>query len=253
MSLHVEITGSGPDLALIHGWGMHGGIWDGVRADLARYFRVHVLDLPGYGTSTSCQPYNLQALAQGVSEALPSGVNVIGWSLGGLVAQRWALDQPQQVRRLMLVGSSPCFAQRNDWASGIDPAIFQAFARDLDRDYAATLLRFLSLQARNGEGLRTVMKYLRVALFARGRPSAEVLKAGLNVLLETDLRSETGDFRMSLALLHGELDTLAPVAAARWMGGQSEGARLEVIPGCAHAPFLSHPDIFLRVTREFFL
>jgi len=252
MSLHVESTGAGPDLALIHGWGMHGGIWDGVRADLAHHFRVHALDLPGYGTSAACQPYNLGALAQAVAEALPPAINVIGWSMGGLVAQRWALDQPQQVQRLMLVGSSPCFVQRSDWANGIDPVILQTFAHDLDQDYAGTLLRFLSLQARNGEGLRTVMKYLRTALFAKGRPTAEVLKAGLNVLLDTDLRKEAGNFNMPLAILHGERDMLAPVAAAQWMGAQIKGARLEVIPGCAHAPFLSHPDVFVRLAREFF-
>ncbi len=252
MSLHVEVTGNGPDLALIHGWGMHGGIWDGVRGELARQFRVHALDLPGYGTSAACQPYDLATLAQVVAEALPPGINVIGWSLGGLVAQRWALDHPQQVRRLMLVGSSPCFVQRSDWESGIDPVILQTFAHDLDQDYAGTLLRFLSLQARNGEGLRTIMKYLRAALFAKGRPSAEVLKAGLNVLLDTDLRGEAENLKMPLAIMHGERDMLAPVAAAQWMKTRIAGARLDVIPGCAHAPFLSHPEIFLRVAREFF-
>lgn len=252
MSLHIEIAGNGPDLALIHGWGMHGGIWDGVRPELERHFRVHALDLPGYGTSPACQPYDLAALAERVAESLPPGINVIGWSLGGLVAQRWALDRPQQVRRLMLVGSSPCFVQRDGWTSGIDPAILQSFANDLDRDYAGTLLRFLSLQARNGEGLRTVMKYLRAALFAKGRPSAEVLRAGLDILLDTDVRSEAGNFRMPLAILHGERDMLAPVAAARWMGAQIAGSRLELVPGCAHAPFLSHPEAFLRLAREFF-
>ncbi|MDP2961815.1 MAG: pimeloyl-ACP methyl ester esterase BioH [Sulfurimicrobium sp.] len=252
MSLHVEVTGSGPDLALIHGWGMHGGIWDGVSAELARQFQVHALDLPGYGTSAACQPCDLATLAQMVAEALPTVTHVIGWSLGGLVAQRWALDHPRQVRRLMLVGSSPCFVQRSDWANGIDPVILQTFAQDLDSDYAGTLLRFLSLQARNGESLRTVMKYLRAALFAKGRPSAEVLKAGLNVLLDTDLRGEVENLTMPLAILHGERDMLAPVAAAQWIKTQVDGARLEVIPGCAHAPFLSHPETFLRVAKEFF-
>lgn len=253
MSLHVEVTGKGPDLALIHGWGMHGGIWDSVRADLANDFRVHALDLPGYGTSAACQPYNLDTLARAVAEILPPEVNVIGWSLGGLVAQRWALDRPQQVRRMMLVGTSPCFVQRSDWPNGIDPQVLQTFSSDLDKDYAGTLLRFLSLQARNGEGLRTVMKYLRVGLFAKGRPSTEVLKAGLNVLLDTDLRGVAGDYKMPLTILHGERDMLVPVVAARWMGARVAGSRLELIPGCAHAPFLSHPEVFLRVAREIFL
>lgn len=252
MSLHAEITGNGPDLVLLHGWGLHSGIWDEVRADLARDFRVHALDLPGYGDSTTCQPYDLGNLARAVAESVPSGVNVIGWSMGGLVAQRWALDQPQQVQRLMLVGTSPCFVQRTDWPNGLEASVLEAFARDLDQDYVGTLLRFLSLQARNGEGLRAVMKYLRAALFAKGRPSAEILKAGLNILLESDLREEVKGLKMPLAIVHGVRDMLAPVAAAEWLADQVAGSQLELMPGCAHAPFLSHPEVFLNKARTFF-
>lgn len=252
MTLHVEITGSGPDLVLLHGWGMHSGIWGGVRDELARDFCVHAVDLPGYGASPPCQPYDLQQLAQEVALALPPRAGVIGWSLGGLVAQRLAMNQPRQVERLMLVGTSPCFVQRPDWSCGIEAEILQAFANDLERDYAATLLRFLSLQVRNGENVRTVLKYLRVALFARGVPSAEVLRAGLNILLENDLRPEVERLALPLSIVHGERDMLAPAEAARWLQSQVPGARLTLIPGCAHAPFLSHPKVFLQEVREFF-
>ena len=252
MTLHVEITGSGPDLVLLHGWGMHSGIWGGVRDDLARDFCVHAVDLPGYGASPPCHPYDLQQLAQTVASVLPARTGVIGWSLGGLVAQRLALSQPQQVERLMLVGTSPCFVQRADWSCGIEAEILQVFASDLERDYASTLLRFLSLQVRNGENVRTVLKYLRVALFARGVPSAEVLRAGLNILLESDLRSAVGKLAPPLSIVHGERDTLAPAEAARWLEAHVPGARLTMIPGCAHAPFLSHPEVFLQEVREFF-
>lgn len=252
MSLHVEISGSGPELVLLHGWGMHGGIWDGVRGELARHFRVHVVDLPGYGASQTCQPYDLARLAQTMAETLPSRINVIGWSLGGLVAQRWALDQPEQVEKLMLVGTSPCFVQRPDWACGIEAEVLRTFARDLEQDYAATLLRFLSLQARSGENVRTVMKYLRVALFARGVPGAEVLKAGLDVLLDSDLRLEIGKLAQPLSVVHGERDMLAPADAARWLAGGAPEARLNMIAGCAHAPFLSHPKEFVQSVMEFF-
>jgi pimeloyl-[acyl-carrier protein] methyl ester esterase len=47
MSLHVETVGSGDDVVLIHGWGMHGGVWSDVRDALAAHYRVHVVDLPG--------------------------------------------------------------------------------------------------------------------------------------------------------------------------------------------------------------
>lgn len=252
MSLHVEISGHGPDLALLHGWGMHGGIWDGVRADLAAHFRVHVVDLPGYGTSPACLPYDLDELTRRVAQSLPSQVGVIGWSLGGLVAQRLALQQPQQVAKLMLVGTSPCFVQRADWSCGIGAEVLRIFADELERDYATTLLRFLSLQVRNGESVRVVLKTLRVALFARGVPDARVLQAGLDVLLDTDLRAAANGFAMPVSIVHGERDTLAPAEAAQWLAHQLPDARLSVVPGCAHAPFLSHPEIFLQAVMEFF-
>jgi pimeloyl-[acyl-carrier protein] methyl ester esterase len=253
MSLHVDVSGVGPDLVLLHGWGMHSGIWGGVRDELARDFCVHAVDLPGYGASPTCRPYDLQQLAQEVASVLPPGAGVIGWSLGGLVAQHLALSQPQPVAKLMLVGSTPCFVQRPDWSCGIEAEILQTFANDLERDYAATLLRFLSLQVRNGENVRTVLKYLRVALFARGVPNAEVLRAGLNILLENDLRPAAGALALPLSIVHGERDTLAPAEAARWLQAQVSGARLTLIPGGAHAPFLSHPNVFLQEVREFFL
>lgn len=252
MSLGIETTGAGPDLVLLHGWGMHAGIWGGVVPGLARHYRVHAVDLPGYGASPACRPYDLDTLAGELAAAVPERVGVVAWSLGGLVAQRWASLRPQQVTRLMLVGSTPCFVQRPDWRCAIEAAVLQEFGRDLERDYAATLLRFLTLQARNGEGARSVLKYLRVALFARGVPGTEVLAAGLGLLLDSDLRLEACTLRMPLYALHGAYDLLVPPDAARWLTGRLAGAVLQVIPGAAHAPFLSHPEVFLQAAGEFF-
>ena len=51
VAMHVDSHGSGAPLVLIHGWGMHGGIWDNVVPLLAQHFRVHCVDLPGHGYS----------------------------------------------------------------------------------------------------------------------------------------------------------------------------------------------------------
>ncbi|MEO8342292.1 MAG: alpha/beta fold hydrolase, partial [Gallionella sp.] len=59
MSLHVdryEYAGSGDigaPLLLIHGWGMHGGMWGGVAEKLAQHFPVLAVDLPGHGQSAA--------------------------------------------------------------------------------------------------------------------------------------------------------------------------------------------------------
>ena len=49
--MHIEVTGSGPALVLIHGWALHGGIFAPLVERLAPHFELHVVDLPGHGHS----------------------------------------------------------------------------------------------------------------------------------------------------------------------------------------------------------
>lgn len=251
MKLHIETIGDGPDLALIHGWGMHGGVWDGVRAGLARYFRLHVVDLPGSGASPAIEPYDLESLARAVAAALPEKAHVCGWSLGGQVALEMARLFPQQVERLVLTATTPRFTAAEAWPWAVEREVLLAFSADLESDYEGTLKRFLSLQARGDDAARAVLKCLRDSLFERGRPGTEALRAGLNILLESDLRDRVARVQAPALLLHGERDMLTPAGAARWLAEQMENARLHVVPGAAHAPFLSHPDEFSEIAIAF--
>ena len=249
--MHVESTGHGPDLVLLHGWGMHGGVWDGVRDGLAQHFRVHAVDLPGYGASPVCAPYTLERIADTLASAFPQAVHVCGWSLGGQVALTWALHRPEQITRLILVATTPCFSSQPDWSSGMDADVLRAFEQGLQADYEGTLKRFLSLQARSGEDARTVMAQLRQTLFARGRPDAAALTAGLEILLHTDLRQQVRKVQQPTLLIHGDHDTLVPLAAAQWLRDHLPQARLEVVQGSAHAPFLSHGRGFIEEVTGF--
>ena len=251
MSVHVEIAGGGPELALIHGWGMHGGVWDGVRDALAQRFRLHVVDLPGYGASPAFEPCGLEHLARAVADALPEKVSVCGWSLGGQVALEMALLFPGRVERLVLAASTPCFTAREDWPQAVPREVLLEFAASLEADYEGTLKRFLALQARGGDEVKAVLKRLRDMLFVRGRPDVQTLRAGLGILLESDLRDCAATIETPALLLHGERDTLTPASAARWLAGQMPDAHLEVLPGAAHAPFLSHPAEFSEIVMGF--
>jgi len=238
--LIVESLGHGPDLVLLHGWGMHGGIWDGLREPLSQKYRLHIVDLPGYGASAHREPYTLDELAKRVAGTMPEQAHVCGWSLGGQVALRLALDFPQQVDRLILMATTPCFRQRPDWPHGMDDATMNEFARSLEEDYAGTLKRFLSLQARSGDDAREVIAALRAKLFERGEPSLDTLRAGLAILRDLDLRSDVSRIAQPVQVIHGERDTLTPLAAGAWLAQALPHAELCVVSGSAHAPFLSH-------------
>lgn len=249
--LHVDMAGRGPDLVLLHGWGMHGGIWDGVRDALARQFRLHVVDLPGYGASEPIAPYTLAGLAEAVAQALPQQAHVCGWSLGGQVALRLALDFPERVQKLVLIGATPCFRQRLDWAPGMEDATLAEFARSLELDYAGTLKRFLSLQARSGDDARAVIAALREKLFARGEPSLDTLRGGLAILRDLDLRDAVMDVDQPTLVIHGARDTVAPAAAGAWLAQRLPHGRLTLVDGGAHAPFLSHRVETVQAMEQF--
>ena len=51
MTLFARTGGQGPSLVLLHGWGLHGGVWAPVREALERRFTVTAIDLPGHGFS----------------------------------------------------------------------------------------------------------------------------------------------------------------------------------------------------------
>lgn len=238
--LCVERRGRGPDLVLLHGWGLHGGVWEGLAGVLAGRFRLHLMDLPGHGASPPLDPCTLTALAAAVAEAMPPRAHVCGWSLGGQVALRLALDFPGRVNRLVLIATTPCFRRRPDWPHGMDDTTLEGFAQSLKTDHAGTLRRFLSLTARSGEEARQVVAELRKRLFSRGEPTPSVLEAGLAILSGTDLRGEVGRIAAPALVLHGSHDTLIPPGAGRWLAENIPGAGWSPVAGAAHAPFLSH-------------
>jgi pimeloyl-[acyl-carrier protein] methyl ester esterase len=251
MSLHVESIGSGEPLLLIHGWGMHGGVWADVAQNLAADFHVHSVDLPGFGASASLAETNLESLVQVLLGQFPEPLNVCGWSLGGQVALHWARREPAKVKRLVLVTSTPCFAERDDWLFGMASEVLEKFAAELEQNHAATLRRFIALQLRGSENERELLGLLRERLFSRGEPDMGALRGGLEILRDADLRAGLPEIAQPTLLIAGGRDRLTPPAASRYLAQVMPNARMIEIEGAAHAPFLSHPEIFTEQVKSF--
>ncbi len=256
-ALHVTVSGRGPNLVLLHGWGMHSGVWDETAAALQQEYRVWRVDLPGHGRSPMpVEGDSLAGVATAVCAALPEAAQPaawVGWSLGGLVALQAALSEPERVQRLVLVAATPRFVTAADWPTAVAPAVLDAFAGDLQKDYRATLLRFLALQARGSERAREEVRNLRQRLFEHGEPDPRALRAGLALLAQTDLRAALAGLSCPLGLLAGERDTLMPAAAVepiRQCCAQPDTVSTAIIAGAGHAPFLSHPETFVESLKK---
>jgi len=241
MKLHIETHGSGPDLVLIHGWAMHGGIFAPLTPRLAERFRVHVVDLPGHGRSIECEDSVVpERCAASIAARLPRAIWV-GWSFGGLVSLQAALVRPQTVRAIVEIAASPRFVSAPDWPHGVPAEMFIQFGAGLISNYRDTIERFLALETLGSERAQQELRELKAHVFERGDPALPVLEHGLDILQSTDLRSRLPALTMPSLWIAGRRDRLVPAAAMRWAAGQSpHGEFTEIASG--HAPFLSHAD-----------
>jgi pimeloyl-[acyl-carrier protein] methyl ester esterase len=237
--MHIETLGDGPDLVLIHGWAMHGGIFAPLLPLLARQFRVHVVDLPGHGHSAdSDEPIDPALCATQLADRLPPALWA-GWSFGGLVALRAALGHAAQVRGLVEICASPRFVAASDWPHGVAADVFVQFGVGLLENYRGTIERFLALETLGSAHAQDELRALKARVFERGDPALAVLEDGLQILQSTDLRDELATLTMPSLWIAGRRDRLVPAAAMRVSSHLAPGGEfLEIASG--HAPFLSH-------------
>ncbi len=189
---------------MIHGWGLHSGIWDEFAPLLQDAFRVTRVDLPGHGRSDWRGEASLDEWVDAVLAVVPavrSLAGMVAWWTGCDACRPagsrgrlrpWSRWPAPPVLCASRVGRVRCC--RHCW---------RRFSVELAQDYARTLNRFLSLQVRGSEQASAVLKSLRATLLAHGEPDTAGLGAGLAILRATDLRDGYKGNRSSLPDDHG--------------------------------------------------
>jgi pimeloyl-[acyl-carrier protein] methyl ester esterase len=245
MDLFIKSQGQGNPLILLHGWGFNGDIWDEIAVQLAEHWHVYQVDLPGHGRSSMCQ-YTLPILTETLAAHLPKKAVWIGWSLGGLLAIAMARWQSESVRALGLVSSSPRFVKADDWPHAMSLAVLEQFAEQLQRDTLGTLQRFFVLQVKGSSEARLQLRRLNAWLKKTPLPQSAALSAGLQLLQQTDLRSQLSQITCPAFLCLGRRDTLVPAGVGEECQRWWPDLQTIYLESAAHVPFLSHPDIFIE-------
>jgi pimeloyl-[acyl-carrier protein] methyl ester esterase len=252
VKLHVQIRGHGPDLVLLHGWALHGGLWGPWLEGIAAEARLHLVDLPGHGRSPWHDAIrDLPGLARALRPGVPEGAVVLGWSLGGMAALELARQEPGRLSALILIASTPKFVAGDGWEHGLPPAVLDEFARGLARDHHGTVQNFLALQTRGDEHGRETLRILRRDLESHGPPDPRALGAGLEILRRTDLRAALSGITQPALVISGDYDRLTPPGAGLALATALPEARYAAIRRAGHAPFLSHGPAVLREVRGF--
>ncbi|MGB4673424.1 MAG: alpha/beta fold hydrolase [Azovibrio sp.] len=237
-----------PPALFLPGW----GLGCGPLATVLEGSGWQLLDLPGIkrnpqgnlqGNPQENPPAHFDSAVEALCACLPPSCHLGGWSLGALLALAAAARAPERIISLTLVAATPSFVQRPAWPHGLSPAALQDFAARVAKAGAGALPRFIALFCQGDHEARAAARRLGQQA---SPPAQELLEAGLVWLGEADLREAVPHITCPVTLIHGETDPLMPLAAARWLQEQLPAARLQLLPGKAHAPFSPDPALFLE-------
>ncbi|MGR5096216.1 pimeloyl-ACP methyl ester esterase BioH [Vibrio maritimus] len=244
--VHWQTEGQGPDLVLVHGWGMNGAVWSACSRELSKHFTVHTVDLPGYGLSHQVSYQSMQELADMLLDEAPEHAIWLGWSLGGLIATHIAHFYPSRVSQLVTLASSPKFSEGEQWR-GIKKDVLSAFMAQLSNDFELTIERFMALQAMGSPSARQDIKLLKQAVLSRPMPCPNALMLGLEWLDNLDYRPQLSQLSMPVHRWYGRLDGLVPVRIVKQLDAQMSTHQSHIFAQSSHAPFITETDEF--VTR----
>jgi 2-succinyl-6-hydroxy-2,4-cyclohexadiene-1-carboxylate synthase len=258
LHLHVERTGDGPPLLLLHGFTGSAESWAPLRATLAGRWTTVAVDLPGHGRSSAPDRparYALPRVADDLAVLLDAlhveRAAVLGYSMGGRTALHFALRHPARVAALVLESASPGASDAAERAARLasDAALADAVERDGVEAFVDRWER-LPLWASQAALPPDVRGRLRAARLAnRARGLANSLRGAGAAADPLPLGRLAAQAAPAL-LVAGALDTKY-VALGRAMADAMPRARLAVVDGAGHAVHLEQPAAFAALVGRF--
>jgi pimeloyl-[acyl-carrier protein] methyl ester esterase len=216
-------------IVCIGGWGSTNDAW----SDLARALPGYTLEPVPWWACLDPQSSALEARLAGIRPAL-----ILGWSLGGLLALRCALDGLSPDIPVCLLAGTARMCAEGDYP-GVDPRALRAMRIGLARDRRDVMSGFAALCGAPSAPTGFVERYV-----ARSRAvPPEALSAGLSFLEATDVRDRLPLFGTRVLWLHGDRDAVIPFGSAEYAASRTPGITLERLPGMGHALPYEAPSI----------
>jgi 2-succinyl-6-hydroxy-2,4-cyclohexadiene-1-carboxylate synthase len=234
-------------VVLLHGFTQGPGSWDNLAERLAGEHDVVTPSLPGHGGAgavTGTFEEQAAALAEAVG---PPPAVWVGYSMGGRFALRVALERPDLVERLVLLGAT----------AGLADATERAARCRRDETLASGLERKGLDQFLTGWLNQALFKRLppeAAGMEERRRNTVEGLASALRRLgtgAQEPLWDRLGELRMPVLLMAGEHDSTFSALAFRLTAGIGENAGVSFVPGAGHAAHLERPDAFATILERF--
>jgi 2-succinyl-6-hydroxy-2,4-cyclohexadiene-1-carboxylate synthase len=245
-TLHRAFDWRGPDrLVLVHGFTQTMGAWEPMTATLAETFQVVRVDLPGHGGSAAVDLDFADTVAA-IGDA-GGTATYVGYSMGGRLCLRLAVDRPDLVQSLVLIGASPGVADDDERAERRTSD--EALADEIERIGTAAFLE----------------RWLAQPMFATLQPEAADLEARrantsaglaqalrrLGAGVQEPLWDRLAELKMPVLAVAGQNDSRYMDIAEQMADAIGVNAQVVALAGAGHAAHLERPASFCRLLGAF--
>ncbi len=234
--------------------------WDPAVTDpLAAGREVILFDNAGVGGSSGAVPDNVEAMASHALAFLDAlsldSCDVLGFSLGGLVAQQVALDRPSVVRRTVLVGTAPRGGE--DIMNMAKPELGASFSDPTLSQYDRLPKLFFTASEKSQAAARNFIERLKLRVSDREPASGPaVAQPQLKAMhawerLEGERFAELKRIRQPVLVVNGIGDLMIPVANSYRLAENLPNAVLMTYPDAGHGSLFQYHEAFVRQVAMF--
>ena len=253
-------VGEGEPLLLLNGTGSPMAEWDpALLAHLAADRRVFVFDYPGLGLSGAAPaPLRFPAIADWAADLIDAlgldAPDVLGWSMGGFIAQQLAIRHPDSVRRLVLAGTNP---------GGTRAVLGPTWVQEADSDAGGSISTYLATNypkttCAQRAGREFVQRLTRAVNSGR-YPDESVPARTYNAMVAAEdpwLESNANERRLASVraptlVITGDHDVITPPANSRVIAERIPGAQLRLVDGAGHSFLFQRPARVARIILDF--
>jgi pimeloyl-ACP methyl ester carboxylesterase len=239
--LYWEEEGAGDPLLLIMGLSFSLVMWGDLRSFLARYFRIVCFDNRCVGKSSApLLPFSVAAMARDAASVMDAAgietANILGISMGGMIAQELALRYPRRVNRLIL----GCTDAGGRWAVRAEARVLRALLSPFmtRESKLAAMKPFLYHPGTPAERIARDLRMIR--------DNAPILRGYLQQLAAISFWSSwrrLPQIDVPTLVIHGDSDRLIPPENARILADRIRGAKLTILADAGHVFPTDQPEL----------
>jgi 3-oxoadipate enol-lactonase len=247
--IYWDEQGQGEPVLLIMGLGWASPMWHRTRPILAERYQTLALDNRGVGRSdVPAGPYSIALMASDAASVLDAAgiesAHVFGVSMGGMIAQEFALQYPKRVRSLIL----GCTAAGGPTALRAEPEVMEALTRrDLNPAASVAASNPFIYNPRTPQERRDEDTTIRMQWW----PNPAAYMAQFQGIIAWEAYSRLPEISAPALVIHGDTDRLVPPGNAKLIADRIRGARVVMIPHAGHVFATDQPEAAHQAILQF--